>query len=500
MSTQFKLDRPIDRPFGLLREQAYVDGAWIAAADGRAIAVHDPATGALIGRIPALGPADVARAIAAAERAQKPWARRTAADRAVIIHRWAALMGEQRDELAALMTLEQGKPLAEARGEIDYAQSFLTWFAEEGQRQYGDVIPAHIPGRRLMTSLVPVGVAAAITPWNFPSAMITRKAGAALMAGCAMLVKPASETPFSALALAALAEEAGLPAGLFSVLTGDPDDVCAPLVASPTVRALSFTGSTRIGALLMRDSAPTLKKLSLELGGHAPFIVFDDASLGSAVEAAIEAKFQTSGQDCLAANRILVQRPLYDAFCTAFTQSAAALRVGNGFADGVEIGPLIGPAAVAKCQEHVADAVSGGARLLCGGDGHPAGPNFYAPTVLADVTPDMRIFREETFGPVAAILPFDDENECIQLANESEYGLAAYCFGQDLNRLWRVADALDYGMVAVNSVKMTGPPIPFGGMKQSGLGREGSRHGIGEYCELKYLCINEARCAGEENP
>lgn len=315
------------------------------------------------------------------------------------------------------------------------------------------------------------------------------------MAGCAMLIKPASETPFSALALAVLAEEAGLPAGLFSVLTGDPEDVCAPLIESPAVRAISFTGSTRVGRLLMRDAAPTLKRLSMELGGHAPFIVMDDAEIGPAVDAAIQAKFQTSGQDCLAANRIFVQRPLYAAFCAAFARAARALKVGNGFSDGVEIGPLISPAAVEKCREHVSDAVSAGARLLCGGDRHPAGPNFLAPTVLADVTPDMRIFREETFGPVAAILPFDDEAECIRLANDSEYGLAAYCFGRDLGRLWRVADALEYGMVAINSVKMTGPPIPFGGMKQSGLGREGSRHGISEYCELKYLCINEAPCA-----
>jgi succinate-semialdehyde dehydrogenase/glutarate-semialdehyde dehydrogenase/aspartate-semialdehyde dehydrogenase len=442
-----------------------------------------------------LGAIETDRAIAAAVHAQRDWARTTTLERAGYLTRWAELMAMAREDLASLMTLEQGKPLAEARGEIDYAASFLTWFAAEGQRQYGDVIPTHLPGRRLLTSLVPVGVTAAVTPWNFPSAMITRKAGAALMAGCAMLVKPATETPYSALALAALAEEAGLPSGLFSILTGNPEPICDALAASPAVRKLSFTGSTRVGKLLVTQSAATLKKLSMELGGHAPFIVFDDAGLDAAVDAAIQAKFQTSGQDCLAANRILVQRPLYPAFCAAFAAAARSLKVGDGFAEGVEIGPLIGPAAVAKCQDHVTDAVERGARLLCGGGVHHAGTNFFAPTVLADVTPDMRIFHEETFGPVAAILPFDGEDDCLRLANDSEYGLAAYCFGGDLHRLWRVAEALDYGMVAVNSVKMTGPPIPFGGVKQSGLGREGSRHGIAEYCELKYLCINEAPCA-----
>ncbi len=478
-----------------IREQAFVNGDWVDAESRATIAVTNPATDMAIGHVPSLGLSETHRAIAAATRAQPKWARCTAADRASHITRWAALMNDNREELARLMTLEQGKPLAEARGEIDYAASFLTWFAAEGQRQYGDVIPTHIPGRRLFTSHVPVGVVAAITPWNFPSAMITRKAGAALMAGCAMLVKPASETPFSALALAELAQEAGIPAGVFSVLTGDPELICGALAASPEVRKLSFTGSTRVGQLLMAQSAPTIKKLSMELGGHAPFIVFDDAALDDAVEAAIRAKFQTSGQDCLAANRILVARSLYHPFCAAFSAAAQALKVGDGFSSGVDIGPLIGAVAVEKCRDHVAEAVARGARLLCGGDVHPAGPNFFTPTVLADVTPDMRIFHEETFGPVAAILPFDDEAECLRLANDSEYGLAAYCFGGDLHRLWRVADALEYGMVAVNSVKMTGPPIPFGGVKQSGLGREGSRHGIAEYCELKYLCINEAPCA-----
>ncbi|MCP3731048.1 NAD-dependent succinate-semialdehyde dehydrogenase [Sphingomonas sp. MG17] len=478
-----------------LRQQAYLDGAWIDADNRETIAVTDPATGDFIGDVPALGRPETLRAIAAAARAQRIWAGRTAAERAHPIARWAELMLEAREELASLMTLEQGKPLAEARGEIDYAASFLTWFAAEGQRLYGDVIPSHISGRRLLTSLIPVGVTAAVTPWNFPSAMITRKAGAALMAGCAMIVKPATETPFSALALAELAERAGIPAGLFSILTGDPEPICAALAESPVVRKLSFTGSTRVGRLLMTESAATLKKLSMELGGHAPFIVFDDTALAPAVQAAIDAKFQTSGQDCLAANRILVHQPLYPPFCDAFATATRALHVGNGFDDGVAIGPLIGPAAVAKCRDHVDDALEKGARLLCGGAPHPAGPNFFEPTVLADVTPAMRIFREETFGPVAAITPFADEAECIGLANDSEYGLAAYCFGGNLNQLWRVAEALDYGMVAVNSVKMTGPPIPFGGVKQSGLGREGSRHGITEYCELKYLCINEAPCA-----
>jgi succinate-semialdehyde dehydrogenase len=479
----------------MVRNRAYSAGRWIEAADGRVIEVLDPATGTRIGEVPALGAAETEQAIRSASAAQPEWAARTPLERAGYLKRWAGLIGEAREDLAALMTLEQGKPLAEARGEIDYARSFLDWFAEDGQRQYGDVIPSHLPGRRLFATQVPIGVVAAITPWNFPCAMVTRKAGAALMAGCAMVLRPASETPFSALALAYLADQAGLPAGLFSVLTGDPLAITGALTASTLVRKISFTGSTRVGRLLMEQSAATVKKLSMELGGHAPFIVFDDAVLEHSVAAAIAAKFQTSGQDCLAANRILVHRPLYEAFCARFAAAARSLRVGNGFDPAVEIGPLIGPAAIAKCLEHVTDAVARGARLLAGGGVDEAGPAFFQPTVLADVTPAMRIFNEETFGPVAAITPFDDEDECIRLANASEYGLAAYCFGRDLERLWRVADRLEYGMVAINSVKMTGAPVPFGGVKQSGLGREGSRHGIGEYCELKYLCIGQAAVA-----
>lgn len=471
---------------------AYVAGQWTEATDGQTIDVLNPATGTRIGKVPALGAAETRQAIAAAAAAQPGWAARTALDRAGYLNRWAALMGERREELALLMTLEQGKPLAEARGEIDYARSFLEWFAEDGQRQYGEVIPSHLPGQRMMVTPVPVGVVAAITPWNFPSAMVTRKAGAALMAGCAMVVRAASETPFSALALAELAEEAKLPAGLFSVLTGDPLPITQALMESTTVRKVSFTGSTRVGRLLIAQSAATVKKLSMELGGHAPFIVMEDAALEGAVRAAISAKFQTSGQDCLAANRILVHHRLYDSFCARFAAAARALSVGHGFDPGVDIGPLIGLAAVEKCQQHVTDATSKGARLLAGGAAHAAGPAFFQPTVLADVTPAMKIFNEETFGPVAAIIPFDSEDECVRLANATEYGLAAYCFGRHLERLWRVADQLEYGMVAVNTVKMTGAPIPFGGVKQSGLGREGSRHGIAEYSELKYLCIGQA--------
>jgi len=474
----------------LFRQQAFFDGAWRSAGSGGVLPVIDPATGGEIGTVPDLDAADVRRAIAAATRAQAVWARQTAFERGVCLRRWAQLMGTHREELARLMTLEQGKPLAEARGEIDYAASFLGWFAEEGERQDGEILASHLSGRRLFALRVPVGVTAAITPWNFPSAMITRKAGAALAAGCAMIVRPASETPFSALALAALAEESGIPPGVFSVITGRARRITGELMADPTVRQLSFTGSTEVGRLLAAQAAGTIKRLAMELGGHAPFIVCEDVDLDAAVKGAVAAKFQTSGQDCLAANRIFVARRIYDEFCMRYVNAVRALKVGNGFDAGVDIGPLISANAVATCQRHVNDALEKGAQLLCGGSSGVPGPLFYSPTVLGNVTPAMLIFREETFGPVAALTPFDTDEQVISLANDSEFGLAAYLFGRDVARLWQLGERLEYGMIAFNTVKMTGPPVPFGGVKQSGLGREGSRHGIDEYTEIKYFCIN----------
>ncbi len=478
---------------GLFREQAFVDGSWTGAPDGTpdgaTVEVTDPATGALVGTVPALGAADTERAIAAAARAWPAWRALLAKERAAVLRRWAALMTDNREDLAVIMTVEQGKPLAESRGEIDYAASFLDWFAEEAVRMNGDTMPTHLPGRRLMVVREPVGVTAAITPWNFPSAMITRKAGAALAAGCPMIVRPASETPYSALALAELADRAGVPAGVFQVLTGSSRIIGRALTDSPVVRKVTFTGSTEVGRLLLAQSADTVKKVSMELGGHAPFLVFDDANLDKAVKEAINAKFQTTGQDCLAANRILVQDTVYDAFAARFAAAARALKVGNGLEPGVEQGPLMNRGAVDKCRAHVTDAVAKGAVVLAGGGRHALGGLFFAPTVLGDVTPQMAIFHEETFGPVAPLVRFRDEAEAIRLANDSIYGLASYVMSRDLGRVFRVGEALEYGMVGINTSRITGPPIPFGGVKQSGLGREGSRHGLDDYTELKYLCL-----------
>lgn len=470
-----------------LRSAAYSAGVWVDAADR--IEVTNPADGRVLGTVPRLGAAEMRQAIGAARAALPGWRALLPRERGDLLMAWRALMLENRDSLAMLMTMEQGKPLGDARGEIEYGAEFLRWFAEEASRLYGEVIPSHLPGRRMYVSREPIGVVGLITPWNFPSAMLTRKAAAALGAGCAVVATPSNETPFSALALAALAERAGIPAGVFSVLTGAPEELVGEICRNPTVRGVSFTGSTQVGRLVASLCAPTVKRVSLELGGHAPVLVFADADLEAAASAAVAAKFQTSGQDCLAANRIFVERSAYADFTEAFLRATKRLKVGAGVEPDTSIGPLMNAAAVTKTRAHVEDAIAKGARLLCGGQASPRGPLFYPPTVLADVTSGMTIMHEETFGPVAALLPFDGEAEVVVAANDTEYGLVAYLFTRDLSRAHRVADALEYGMVSVNTAKLTGAPIPFGGVKQSGLGREGSRHGVDEFTELKYLCL-----------
>ena len=479
-----KLQRP-----DLLCTQALVAGQWVHAASGITHMIHNPATGELLGSVPMLGVAEARAAIAAAEKAQKGWKKVPAKERAVILRRLASLMQTHQDDLARLMTAEQGKPLAEATGEIIYATSFIEWFAEEARRVYGDTMPATAADRRILVTKEPVGVCAAITPWNFPSAMLTRKVGPALAAGCAMVVKPALETPFSALAFAKLAEEAGVPAGLLSVLTGDAPTLGAEFTANPVVRKLTFTGSTAVGRLLMRQCADTVKKVSLELGGNAPFIVFDDADLDAAVNGAIAAKYRNTGQTCVCANRIYVQRGIFDAFCERFTAATQTLKVGNGMEPGVNQGPLINERAVTKVEDHIADALSKGARLLTGGQRHALGGTFFEPTVLRDVTADMKVAREETFGPMAPLFAFDSEDEVLAAANDTEYGLAAYVYTRDIGRVWRMSEGLEYGMVGINSGLISTAEAPFGGIKQSGLGREGSKYGMDEYLELKYICM-----------
>ncbi|MDU9400364.1 NAD-dependent succinate-semialdehyde dehydrogenase [Pseudomonas sp. zfem003] len=473
----------------LFRQQAYIDGQWLDAADGARQDIFNPATGACIGQVPNLGAAEARQAIAAAERAWPAWRALTAKERSARLKRWHALMIEHTEPLAQILTLEQGKPLAEARGEIVYAASFIEWFAEEAKRIYGDTIPSHKGDARIVVTKEPIGVVAAITPWNFPAAMITRKAGPALAAGCPCIVKPAPETPFSALALAALAKQAGIPAGVFNVITGDAVAIGGELTASPAVRKLSFTGSTAIGKLLMAQCAPTLKKVSLELGGNAPFIVFDDADLERAVEGALVAKFRNAGQTCVCVNRFLVQDGIHDAFVARLAERVAQLKVGSGFDEGVTQGPLINERAVAKVEDHVRDALAQGARLLCGGERHPLGHGFYPPTVLAEVNTGMKVAREETFGPLAAVFRFHDEAEAVRLANDTEFGLAAYCYTRDLGRAWRMSEALEYGMVGINEGLISTEVAPFGGIKASGLGREGSHYGIEDYLEIKYTLM-----------
>lgn len=476
----------LQRP-DLIERRAFLNGAWVQR--GETLGVIDPATGECLLDVAACSLQDADSAVHIARNAFLDWRDRLPVERGQILRAWGELMRNNARDLAVIMTAEQGKPLPESLGEISYAANFLDWFAAEGERAYGETIPSHLPGSRLSVQMQPLGVTVAITPWNFPSAMITRKAGAALAAGCTMIVKPAPETPLSALALAKLAEEAGIPAGVFQVLTGEAATLARRLLEHTDVRAFSFTGSTEVGRILLTQSAATVKKASLELGGHAPFILFDDTELSKAVKGCIGAKFATSGQDCLAANRIYVQRGHYDRFVDAFAKATRELNLGHGLEPGTDIGPMTRSSVAEKCRQQIAQALAAGARLVCGGQDSPLGGNFVMPTVLADVTDDMLIAREETFGPVAAILPFDDEEEVLARANATEMGLAAYVYTNDLGRAMRLTDRLEYGMIAVNTPRFTGAPIPFGGWKQSGLGREGSRHGLLEYLEAKYVCF-----------
>ncbi|MDW9541449.1 NADP-dependent succinate-semialdehyde dehydrogenase [Sinorhizobium meliloti] len=473
----------------LFRQAALVGETWIEADPKNAIEVNNPATGEIIGRVPKLGAADTRTAIEAAARVQKEWAARTAKERSAVLRRWFELMIENKDDLGRILTMEQGKPLAEATGEIVYGASFIEWFAEEARRVYGDLVPGHQKDKRILVMKQPIGVVAAITPWNFPNAMITRKAGPALAAGCAMVLKPAAQTPFSAIAIAVLAERAGMPKGLFSVITGSAREIGVEMTSNPTVRKLTFTGSTEVGAELYRQSAATIKKLGLELGGNAPFIVFDDADLDAAVEGALIAKFRNNGQTCVCANRIYVQDGVYEAFSDKLAQAVAKLKTGNGMEDGVILGPLIDQPALKKVEEHVADALAKGARVVQGGRRHSLGGTFYEATVLADVTQAMAVAREETFGPVAPLFRFKDESDVIAQANDTEFGLASYFYAKDLARVFRVAEALEYGMVGVNTGLISTAEAPFGGVKLSGLGREGSKYGIEEFMEIKYVCL-----------
>ncbi len=473
----------------LFRQANCIDGKWVQADSGRTIIVKNPATGEAIGEVPALGAAETRRAIEAAHRAQAGWRAMLAKDRAAILRRINDLMLANADDLAVIMTAEQGKPLAESKGEIAYAASFIEWFAEEGKRIYGDTIPQNAKGRRILVLKEPIGVFAAITPWNFPSAMITRKAGPGWAAGCTGVIRPASQTPFSALALAVLAERAGMPPGVCNVITGPSGETGAELTSNPLVRKLTFTGSTEVGAKLLAQCAPTIKKTSMELGGNAPFIVFDDADLDAAVAGAMASKYRNTGQTCVCANRILVQEGVYDAFAAKLKAAVEAMKVGNGMEPGVSQGPLINADAVKKVEEHIADALKRGASVVTGGRRHPLGGNFFQPTILANVPNDAMIFREETFGPVAPLFRFKTEEEAIRLANDTEFGLASYFYARDVGRIFRVAEELEYGIIGINEGIISTEVAPFGGMKASGLGREGSKYGIEDYLEIKYLAV-----------
>ncbi len=473
----------------LLRRHCLIGGAWTPADDGATLSVHNPANGDLVGSVPAMGAVETRRAIDAAVTAWPAWRARPAKERAALLRRYFELLLAHTEDLAALMTLEQGKPLSEARGEVAYAASFIEWFSEEAKRTYGEVIPGPTADKRLLVIKQPVGVCAAITPWNFPAAMITRKIAPALAAGCTVVVKPAEQTPLTALALAELAQRAEIPAGVFNVVTGDPVAIGGELTSNPAVRKLSFTGSTEVGRLLMGQCATTVKKMSLELGGNAPFIVFDDADLDAAVQGALASKYRNTGQTCVCANRLLVQDGVYDAFAAKLAEAVVGLRVGDGFDACTTQGPLIDQEALAKVEAHVADAVANGARVVCGGKRHALGGTFFEPTVLADVTPAMRVAREETFGPVAPLFRFHTEAQALAMANDTEFGLASYFYARDLARVWRISEGLEYGMVGINTGIISHESAPFGGIKASGLGREGSRHGIDEYLEIKYLCM-----------
>ncbi len=474
---------------GLLKSQCYIDGQWVGADTGATRKVNNPATGELVSTVPDGNAVEARRAIEAAHRAFAGWRARSADERARVLRRWYELMLTHQEDLAQLMTAEQGKPLAESRGEIGYAASFIEWFAEEARRIYGETIPSPWPDARIVVTREPVGVCAAITPWNFPAAMITRKVAPALAAGCTIVVKPAMQTPLSALAMAELAARAGVPAGVLNVVTGDARAIGGELSANKLVRKMTFTGSTQVGRLLAAQCAPTLKRMSLELGGNAPFIVFDDADLDAAVKGAMASKYRNTGQTCVCANRLLVQDGVYEAFAGKLAKAVSQLKVGNGMDAGVEQGPLIDEAALAKVEELVGEAVSGGAKALIGGRRHALGRTYYEPTVLTNVTAGMRLAQEEIFGPVAPLFRFKDEAEAIRLANDTEFGLAAYFYSRDIGRVWRVAGAIESGMIGINSGLISTAVAPFGGVKQSGLGREGSRYGINEYIDIKYLCM-----------
>jgi succinate-semialdehyde dehydrogenase/glutarate-semialdehyde dehydrogenase len=473
----------------LFRGQAYIGGRWCDSDTGATFEVNNPATSQILGTVPLMGADETRRAIEAARNAFVDWGRRPAKERSALLRRWYDLIMANLEDLGALMTAEQGKPVTEAKGEVAYAASFIEWFAEEAKRVYGDTIPSPWSDRRLVVIKQPVGVCCAITPWNFPAAMITRKAAPALASGCTMVVKPAESTPLSALALAVLAERAGIPAGVFNVLTGSPQAIGGEMTSNSDVRKVTFTGSTEVGRLLMKQSADTVKKLALELGGNAPFVVFDDADLEAAVEGAIISKYRNAGQTCVCANRLYVQAGVYDAFAEKLVEAVKKLKVGNGFEPGVLQGPLIDQAAVEKVEEHIEDAVSKGGRVLLGGKRHALGQTFFEPTVLADITPKMKVASEETFGPVAPLFRFQTDEEAIKMANDTEFGLASYFYSRDIGRIWRAAEGLECGMVGINTGLISNEVAPFGGVKQSGLGREGSHYGIEEFLDIKYLCF-----------